>query len=215
MDIQANGICIGTRPWHENDRMLKLFCEDGNLHDVLARGASKPKYKLKFAAQLFSACDYFLCPSKAGYYILGGATFGALSFLGLSSDPEAYAAACVVCEIVRLCVVGENKRLYAETVAALGELNSGGRADLVVLRMLLAAFSANGLIGDISPVGERGILCRAVLDADVGNVSQVQADSGVTIPLIKACAGRFATQFDKLNSLSFFTELYGRKPTFA
>lgn len=205
-DKQLGGICIGTRPWRENDRMLSLFCDDGCVYDVLARGACKPKYKLKFAAQLFSVCDYHLCPSKAGYYILGGAAFTELSFLSLSSDPSAYAAACVVCEAAGKCVLGENKRMYAETMAALGELSGGGRGDLTVLRILLAAFVSGGF-GAALPQGENGAVCRGVLDAAAGDVSSLPYPREHVSALIKSFGARFCSQFGKLNSLAFFGEV--------
>lgn len=204
-ELRRSGICIGTRQWKDNDRMLKIFCEDGCVYDALARGACKPKYKLKFAAQLFSACDYFLCPSRAGYYILGGATFGELSFLSLSADPDAYMAGCVVCEIAAKCTLAENKRLYAETVAALGELSvSGERGDLAVLRMLLAALSTCGY-GQL-PAGEKGALCRAALDAQAGNVTALSIEKAAVLPLLKTLGGQFAVHMEKLNSLSLYLE---------
>lgn len=201
---QLGGICAGTRVWKDSDKMLAVFCEDGFVYSVLARGALKPKYKLKFAAQLFSACDYFLCAGKAGYYILGGATFGELSLLGISSDPEAYAAACVVCEAVQKSVLSENKRMYAETVAALGELAAGGsRSDIIVLRVLIAAFVSNGL-GAAFPEGSRGELCKSVATAQAGNLSELDCDKTEIRALIKQYARKFALQFGKLNSLGFY-----------
>ena len=201
---QLSGICVGTRVWKESDRMLRLFCEDGNIYDALARGACKPKYKLKFAAQLFSACDYFLCPSKAGYYILGGATFGELSFLRIAESPEAYAAACVVCEIAAKCVLAENKRLYAETVAALGELSAyeDARCDLICLRMLLAAFATSGYAFTFG-ADPKGAACAAVLNAPAGNVSAVAVEESLARSMLKPLGVRFANRFEKLNSLEF------------
>ena len=201
---QLGGICIGARVWRENDKMLSVFCEDGFVYGVLARGALKPKYELKFAAQLFSYCDYFLCESKAGYYILGGATFGELSLLGISSDPDSYAAACVACEIAHKSVKSENKAMYVQTLSALGELAGGGaRRDLIVLRMLICAFEYNGL-GGLFPQGEKGDICKAVLFAEPGNVSDVCAETNTVRQLIKAFASKFAVQFGKLDSLEFF-----------
>lgn len=203
-DKQLSGICIGTRVWKEHDRMLQVFCEDGAVYSVLARGACKASYKLKFAAQLFSACDYFFTPSKAGYYILGGATFGALSFLRVAENPDAYAVACLVCEVARKCVLGENKRLYAETVAALGELAAfeDARLDTVCLRILLAAFATSGYaftFGD----DPKGKTCSAVLCAEAGRVSEVPADATLVRSMIRPLCARFANRFEPLNSTAF------------
>ena len=205
---QLGGICIAARVRGESDRMLTLLCDDGFVYDVLARGALKPKYKLKFAAQLFSACNYFLCPSKAGYYILGGATFGDLFTLSLASYPEAYAAACVICESANKCVVGENKRMYAETVSALGELtvSEPEKAGLSVLRVLLASFVSNGL-GITFPAGERGEIARSVLNAEAGNAYKIVADAKSVMNTVGFYGVRFAHQFGKLDSLGFFSAL--------
>ncbi len=205
MDLQQHGICIGARPWKESDRMLTLFCEDGRIYDVVARGACKPKYKLKFAVQLFSACDYFLCPSKAGYYILGGATFGALSFLGIASDPDAYAAACVVCETARKCVCEKDTRMYAEVLAALGELSSGEgvRPDLVCLKILLSALERSGYVNmqAVDPQSD----CGKVIGASAGYVSSLDIEKAATRKLLVATGARFAKIFAKLNSLDMVT----------
>ncbi len=207
-DVKAFGVCIGCRARGDNDKMLDVFCDDGNVYGVLARGALKPKYKLKFAAQLFSSCNYYLCPSKAGYYILGGADFGELSFLRISSEPSAFAAACFVCETANKCVKVENKRMYAETVAALGELSSFEDvcAHAVCLRILLAAFVSCGL-GVQIPAGERGALCEKILAAELGSVSSCAPEKSVTMQLIKQYASRFAAHFGKLNSLDMALSL--------
>ncbi|WP_251617979.1 DNA repair protein RecO [Pumilibacter muris] len=202
-DVKACGVCIGSRPRGDNDKMLDVFCDDGNVYGVLARGALKPKYKLKFATQLFSACNYYLCPSKAGYYILGGADFGELSFLRISNEPQAFAAACFVCEVANKCVKVENKRMYAETVAALGELASFEDvcAHAVCLRILLAAFVSCGLGAQI-PAGEKGAVCEKLLGAELGSVSLIAPEKSVTFQLIRQYASRFTAHFGKLNSLS-------------
>lgn len=201
---QLSGICIGVKPWKENDKMLTVFCEDGCVYSVLARGALKPKYKLKFAAQLFSACDYFLCESRAGYYILGGATFGEVSFLAVASRPESYAAACVVCEIAAKSTLAENKRMYAETLAALGELCAdSANGGAVVLRMLLAAFASSGF-GTYKFGGAKGEICDKVLGAPLGGVSELGIESDSVYALVKSYASKFASQFGKLDSLPFF-----------
>ncbi len=200
MEIQANGICIGARVRGESDKMLTVFCEDGKIYDVLARGALKPKYKLKFASQLFSACDYYLCPSRAGYYILGGATFGALSFMRIASDPDAFAAACFVCEAACKCVHGENKRLYAETMAALGELANfeDCKPAYVCLRMLAAALSDSGY----GLAGNGNGVCEKFLAAQAGNASGVDSTDGEVFRVIRAQGARFASVFGKPNSLA-------------
>ncbi|MCI8458385.1 MAG: DNA repair protein RecO [Clostridia bacterium] len=201
---QLCGVCLGSRAWKESDRMLSVFCQDGNVYDVLARGAAKPKYKLKFAAQLFSYGDYFLTPSKAGYYILGGAVFGELSFLHIAQDPDAYAAACFVCEVAKTCVRAENKRMYAETVAALGELASDEnvRCDLICLRILLAAFATSGY-GFTFGNDPKGKACAAVLNAPAGAVSSAEANGELVRGMIRPLSVRFANRFDKLQSVGF------------
>lgn len=203
MDVRQYGICIGTRVWKENDRMLKVFMEDGAVYDVLARGACKPKYKLKFATQLFSTGIYELCPSKAGYYILGGASFGELSFLSIAGDPDAYMAGCVVCEIASKCTLSENKRMYAETLAALGELSRGAgvRCDNVVLRMLIAAFVSGGY-GAEFPSGERRATAETILGGEVGNLSDLDTDRSAVSSLIKYYAARFSSRFGTLGSIT-------------
>ena len=199
-ELKLCGVCTGARSRHENDKMLSLFCEDGNVYDVLARGALKPKYKLKFATQLFSCCDYFLCSSKAGYYVLGGASFGELSFFSVASDPDAYAAACFVCEVVNKSVKTENKRMYAETVAALGELAAQSFcSDLICLRILLAALDSSGY-GYVSS-GRDSEDCVRVASAAVGSISQCEIGRAACLRIIRTNAGRFAALFGKLNSL--------------
>ena len=182
--------------------MLMLFCADGNIYSVLARGAGNPKYKLKFAAQLFSCGDYHLCPSKAGYYILGGAAFSDVSFLSVCSDPLCYTAACLVCEAVQKCVQSENKRMYAETVAALGELSAvdGIRPDLICLRILLAALITGGLAGEFG-TSEKSRACVKIIEAPPGDVSAVPVAADTAIALLQRAGKRFALQFGPLNSL--------------
>ena len=203
MDLDLYGVCVRVRPWRENDKMLSLFCEDGNVYDVLARGALKPKYKLKFAAQLFSTGDYFLCPSKAGYYILGGASFGELSFLGAASDPVAYAAACYVCEIAYKCVKTENKIMYAEVLSSLSELSGGSeklRPTLVCLKTVLVALSSCGY-GEKFDGGEVGRACTSVINTEAGNASGAEVDDALALRLLKSYTVRFGGIFERVASL--------------
>lgn len=209
MDIDLFGVCVRVRPWRENDKMLSLLCEDGVVYDVLARGALKPKYKLKFAAQLFSTGDYFLCPSKAGYYILGGASFGELSFLQAASDPVAYAAACYVCEIAYKCVQTENKIMYAQVLSALGELSSGSeklRPALVCLKTVLVALSSCGY-GENFDSGEVGRACTEILNTEAGDASGADVDDALALRLLKSYSVRFGGIFERVVSLSTLAEM--------
>lgn len=201
--IRQNGICIHARPWKEYDRFLHIFCEDGHVYNVLARGASRPKYKLKFAAQLFSTGEYLLTESKAGYYVLENASFGELSYLSIASSPDAYAAACTVCEIAGICAYGGNKSLYTETVAALGELAGleDVRCDLIVLRMMLAAFTTSGYAFSFG-ADPKSKACTEVLAAPYGAVSHAAVDRETAVSILKPLSRRFAAKFEKLNSLA-------------
>lgn len=203
MDIQADGVVISARPWKESDKMLSVFCDDGKVYDVVARGALKHTSKLKFATQLFSFCRYTLSPSKAGYYILSGASFGEISFLSLASDPDCFSAACLVCEAAAKSAISGNRQMYAETVAALGELCDFESADryLVCLRVLLSAFISCGYCGEFGQ-GERGRMLAAVSEARAGEVSRLDLPPEKVRELFKAVAGRFEVRFEKLNSLS-------------
>lgn len=201
-EINEYGVCISSRAWHENDKMLTVFCESGNVYSVLAKGALKPKYKLKFAAQPFSACNYFLRESKAGYYLLGGADFSQLSFLRIAESPDCFVAASAVCEIASKCVVAENKRMYAEVISALTELSGYEEAKPynVCLRVLIASFALNGY-GAVISGGERGDICNRIADAPRGCTSAVEADPETVLSAIKTYGNRFSAVFGKLNSL--------------
>ena len=204
MDMDLYGVCVRVRPWRENDKMLSLLCEDGNVYDVLARGALNPKYKLKFAAQLFSTGDYFLRSSKAGYYILGGASFGELSFLGAASDPVAYSAACYACEIAHKCVQTENKSMYAQVLSSLGELSSGNeklRPALVCLKTVLVALSSCGYGEDFGD-DEVGRACKAVLNTEAGEASGANIDDALALRLLKSYTVRFGGIFERVTSLN-------------
>ena len=204
MDMDLYGVCVRVRPWRENDKMLSVFCEDGNIYDVLARGALNPKYKLKFASQLFSTGDYFLRSGKAGYYILGGASFGELSFLGAASDPVAYAAACYVCEIAHKCVKTENKIMYREVLSGLGELSGGSeelKPALVCLKAVLVALSSCGY-GEAFGGDEVGRACTSVLNTAAGEASSAEVDDALALRLLKSYTVRFGGVFERVASLN-------------
>ena len=201
-EINEYGVCIGSRTWHDNDKMLTVFCESGNVYSVLAKGALNPKYKLKFAAQPFSACNYFLRESKVGYFLLGGADFSELSFLRIAENPDCFMAASAVCEIASKCVQTKNGQMYSEVIAALTELSNyeDAKPYNVVLRVIMAAFISSGY-GEVISGGERGDICVRILNARPGRTGEVDADPKTVLSAIKTYGNRFASVFGKLNSL--------------
>ncbi|MDE7394953.1 MAG: DNA repair protein RecO [Clostridiales bacterium] len=196
----ADAICIDAKRYRENDKMLTLFCDNGETVTAVCRGALKNTSKLKYASQLFSVCTYSLSPSKAGYYIVSGATPSALSFLSLSQDIEAFAYGCVCCEAVRLSAPTENREMYAALLSALGEFAAGENVkyDMVCARLLLTAFVSNGYAPLLGAVGT---LCRAVEEAPAGKVSTVDLTIAERKLLFKSVVSRFTSVFGRLQSL--------------
>lgn len=198
---EAEAICIDAKRYRENDKMLTLFCDNGETVTAVCRGALKNTSKLKFASQLFSVCSYSLSPSKAGYYIVSGAVPTALSFLSLSQDIDAFAYGCVCCEAVRLSAPTENREMYAALLAALGEFAAGENVkyDMVCARLLLTAFVSNGYAPLLGTVGA---LCRAVEEAPAGRVSSANLTETERKLLFKSVVSRFTGVFGRLQSLS-------------
>ena len=197
---ETDAICIDAKRYRENDKMLTLFCENGETVTAVCRGALKNTSKLKYASQLFSACTYSLSPSKAGYYIVSGASLHALSFLSLASDPEAFAYGCVCCEAVRLSAPTENREMYAALLAALGEFAAGENVlyDMVCARLMLTALVTGGYA---ALSGELGALCRKVEEAPAGQVSTVDLTANEREKVFKSVVSRFTNVFGRLTSL--------------
>ena len=198
---ETDAICIDVKRYRENDKMLTLLCENGETVTAVCRGALKATSKLKFASQLFSVCTYSLSPSKAGYYIVSGASLHALSFLSLASDPIAFAYGCVCCEAARLASQVENREMYAALLSALGEFSAGEtvKHDMVCARLMLTALVTGGFA---SLSGELGALCRALEEAPVGQASSVEFTEKERKTLFKSVVSRFTGVFGRLQSLS-------------
>lgn len=98
MDKKVTAILLKSSDLRESDRSVRLFSLEEGIVTATMRGVKKNNAKLKFASQPFAFCEYELT-EKSGRYIVTGAT-AVEDLYSLCQDPEKYASAGLVCEVV-------------------------------------------------------------------------------------------------------------------
>jgi len=97
-DSKVRGIVLKSSDYKDDDKLIRLYTlEQGKIGAVM-RGVKKAKAKLKIASQLFCFGEYLLSGRGSLPTVTGCAVEE--SFFSLSSDPDKFAAAASVMEIM-------------------------------------------------------------------------------------------------------------------
>ena len=106
-------IVVKSTDYKEFDKFLKLLTEDGEILSAAIKGVKKPTARLKFAAQVFSFCEYNLACGKGMFNVIGAKQIESL--FALAYDPDTYSASSICLETsdyLSKAQVGE--RLFTE-----------------------------------------------------------------------------------------------------
>ena len=131
---RLNAIVIKTTDYKESDRIITLFSAEEGKTSAVMRGVKKKDAKMKFAGQLFNYGEYeIIMPS--------GTVSGCNqkdSFFSLTSDYEAFLAACVVAEVLSGDFTGDETAqvLFTEALKALTALRIGAAPSAVIALFL-------------------------------------------------------------------------------
>jgi len=119
---EIDAICIRSIDYAENDKIITLYGTDVGKTSMVARGAKKPKAKLKYAASPFCFGHYYYS-KKGNKQTLTGCDMYE-SFFDLSFDPEKFYAGIVVLEILDKMGMEDdfNKDLFVTCLNGLKEL---------------------------------------------------------------------------------------------
>lgn len=95
-DLEVNGICLYSKDYKENDKIVTLCALEKGKINLILRGVRSQKSKLKYAASPLCFAHYSAA-EKNGTYICTGCECHD-SFYGIWSDPIKYCAASTVLE---------------------------------------------------------------------------------------------------------------------
>lgn len=111
--IKINAICTRVVDYRDNDRLLELCSFELGKISAIARGAKKPKAKLKYATMLFSFGEYTVI-EKSGKYILCDCN-QIDSFSGVTEDLDKFYIGVAMLEVLSKALqngTNENATLY-------------------------------------------------------------------------------------------------------
>ena len=120
--IEIDAICIRSVDYLENDKIITLYGTDVGKISMIAKGAKKPKAKLKFAASPFCFGHYYYSGKGQKKTLIGCDTYD--SFYNLALDPEKFFAATVILEVLDKMGMEDdyNKDLFVVVLKALKEM---------------------------------------------------------------------------------------------
>ena len=96
--FEIDAICIRSVDYKDNDKIITLYGTNVGKIAMVAKGAKKPKAKLKYAASPLCFGHYYYS-GKGGKQTLVGCDMYD-SFFDISIDPEKFYAASVILEIL-------------------------------------------------------------------------------------------------------------------
>ena len=120
--LEIDAICIRSVDYQENDKIITLYGTDVGKLAMVAKGAKKPKAKLKFAASPFCFGHYYYSGKGQKKTLIGCDTYD--SFYNIVLDPEKFYAGTVILEILDKMGMEDdyNKDLFVLSLKALKEL---------------------------------------------------------------------------------------------
>jgi len=121
-DVLVRGIVIKSLDYKDDDKIVRLYTLEQGKIGVLIRGVKKKTAKLKIAAQIFCFGEYLLSGRK-DFPLVTGCTVGE-SFFSIASDPDKYAAAVSVIEILDKALPDNesNPQGFIQTLKTMKEL---------------------------------------------------------------------------------------------
>lgn len=123
MDVkEIDAICLRSVDYLENDKIITLYGTDVGKISMVAKGAKKPKAKLKYAASPLCFGHYYYSGKGNKQTLVGCDMFD--SFFNIAFDPEKFYAATVVLEILDKMGMEDdyNKELFVIALNGLKEL---------------------------------------------------------------------------------------------
>ena len=95
---EIDAICLRSVDYGENDKIITLYGTDVGKLAMIAKGAKKPKAKLKYAASPLCFGHYYYSGKGNKQMLVGCDMYD--SFYDISLDPEKFYAAAVILEIL-------------------------------------------------------------------------------------------------------------------
>ena len=123
MDInEIDAICLRNVDYGENDKIITLYGTDVGKLAMIAKGAKKPKAKLKYAASPLCFGHYYYSGKGNKQTLVGCDMYD--SFYDLSLDPEKFYAAATILEILdKMGMENDfNKDLFLNALKGLRDL---------------------------------------------------------------------------------------------
>ena len=120
--LEIDAICLKSVDYKDNDKIITLYGTEVGKIAMVAKGAKKPKAKLKYAASPLCFGHYYYS-SKAGKQTLVGCDMYD-SFFDISLDPEKFYSAAVILEILNKMGMENdyNKDLFVLAIKGLRDL---------------------------------------------------------------------------------------------
>ncbi len=214
-EIKVRGIVLKASDYKDNDKIIRLYTlEQGKINAVM-RGVKKAKAKMKIPAQVFCFSEYVLTGSGDLPVVTGCAVEE--SFFSLCADPDKFAAAAAVVELVDKAVPAaeSNPQIFVLVLKTLNELlklpSAGGsayeRCRLTLLNFMLKLL---GLCGFKVKTEKCGICGGAfygarAFDISAGGAACKRCAGYNSVPVSALCCGIMAAagncDTDRLNTL--------------
>jgi hypothetical protein len=215
MEKKVIAILLKSSDLRENDRSVRLFSAQEGIITATMRGVKKNNAKLKFASQPFAFCEYELT-QKGGAYIVTGATVVEDTY-SLCQDPEKYASAGLVCEVVDKASTSIDSAslfiILLKTLKAL--LYSSISAPLIVAKFIQKVLSMSGFISlptnrvnnDLTtPGGTLDEIAYRTLD----DLASISVSKSVVMRAIKIICITFEQVYESsLVCLRIFYDIFG------
>ena len=122
---EFDAICIRSVDYAENDKIITLYGTDVGKISMVAKGAKKPKAKLKYAASPLCFGHYYYSGKGTKQTLVGCDMYD--SFFDIATDPEKFYAATVILEILDKMGMEDdyNKELFLVALKSIKELCYG------------------------------------------------------------------------------------------
>ena len=126
MDIKVRGIVIKASDYKDDDKLIRLYTLEQGKTGAVMRGVKKANAKLKIPAQVFCFGEYLL-NGRGSLPTVTGCTVEE-SFFSLASDPDKFAAAASVMEILDKALPDNesNPPIFIQALKTMKELLKAG-----------------------------------------------------------------------------------------
>ena len=144
MDLKLRGIVIKASDYKDDDKLIRLYTLEQGKLGAVSRGVKKANAKLKIPAQVFCFGEYLLS-GRGSLPTVTGCTVEE-SFFSLSSDPDKFAAAASVMEILDKALPDNesNPPIFIQALKTMKELLRVGNSKLILLNFMLQFLKLSG-----------------------------------------------------------------------